>query len=355
MNIRAYRSDSVESAIRQARIELGEDAMLLDSRKASPEEQHLGVYEVRFACPGASAAASGNENLTDLSRSIEEIRRMLYSCTQTCYLPSGDFLSQPELARIYHNLTANDVAPAVAAQLVARLVAPAQGGAAPAELEPCLIAQLQSLIAVSEEIGRPAAKPSVVALVGPAGAGKTTTLVKLAVRYGLEPRRAVTLLSFDSQRVAAARQFRTYAEILGVEARIVEEVRDLEAALDTLKNPDLVLLDTPGCGLRDIEQHRELGQFLGSRAGVDTHLVLSASTKPKDLERIIERSSILHPRKLLFTKLDETLTFGPLLNEAIRTKLPLSFLGTGQRIPEDLTPATPGGVAQLIVRGGECR
>src|SRR5713226_9776063 len=106
MNIRAYRSDTVESAIRQARLDLGEDAMLLDSRKASPEEQHLGLYEVRFA-------SAGNENVTDLSRSIEEIRRMLYSYTQTCYLPGGDFLAHPELARIYHNLTANDVAPAV--------------------------------------------------------------------------------------------------------------------------------------------------------------------------------------------------------------------------------------------------
>jgi len=347
MNIRAYRSESVEAAIRQARLDLGEDAMLLDSRKASPEEQHLGLYEVRFA-------SAGNENVTDLSRSIEEIRRMLYSYTQTCYLPSGDFLTQPELARIYHNLTANDVAPAVAAQLVARLVAPAQGGAGPTELDQRLIEQVQSVIAVSDEIGRPPAKPAIVALVGPAGAGKTTTLAKLALRYGLEQRRAVTLLSLDSQRVAAARQFRTYGEILGVEARIVEEVRDLEAALDTLKNPDLVLLDTPGCGFRDIEQYRELGELLGSRAGVDTQLVLSASTKPKDLERIIERSSAFSPRKLLFTKLDETLTFGPLLNEAIRTGLPLSFLGTGQRIPEDLIPATPSGVAQRIVHGAEC-
>ncbi len=387
MIIKAYHSESVESAIRQASLELGDDAVLLDSRKTTPDERHLGLYEVRFAFtsekaasrsparmagdqlaapgdgpagrrgrpagPSGRPAGPAGDQLAELSEGIQEIRRMLYSYTHTCYLPTGEFLCQPQLARLYRDLTANDLAPEPAAQLVAALTPLAERGATQGELEQSLVGQLLKLLAVSDELGRSGFRPPTVALVGPTGVGKTATLVKLAVQYGLRERRRVHLVTTDNFRVAAVHQIETYAGILGVDWTAVDEVKELRDALDGFQDPegpgaDFVLIDTPGYGLSEMQRSAELAEFLGSRADIDVHLVLSASTKPRDLHRLIEEYRIFGPRKLLFTKLDETLSFGSLLNEAMRTRWPISFLGTGQRVPEDLLAATRDALAGWI-------
>jgi flagellar biosynthesis protein FlhF len=219
-------------------------------------------------------------------------------------------------------------------------------GAAPPELEREMAGQIGALLEVAGEVGR------IVALVGPPGAGKTTTLAKMAVQYGVGRGLSTCLLTTDNYRVAAASQLETFASILGVEVTAVQEIRQLEQVLAGFRRggPDLVLIDTPGHGFQELEQHGgELAPFLRSHEDIDVHLVLSASTKPRDLRRIVDRYLDFGPRKLLFTKLDETLSLGPLLNEAVRRRLPLSFLSAGQRIPEDLRPATREELADLIL------
>jgi len=356
MKIKTFHAGSVESAIRRARLEMGEEAVLLDSRKTTPEEPHLGAYEVRFAMtaeqPGAETAApapAAPDRLEQLEQSVEEIRRMLASYTRTSYLPSGQMLSQPELGRLYQELAANDLEPALAAELVASLIPEGERGASRAQLERRLVGELESRVPVAAELGRAGARPQVAALVGPAGAGKTVTAAKLAVRCGLGQKRRVSLITTDIYRIGAVDQLRRLASILGAEVTVAEDPAQLEAALDGFRRareqaPELVLIDTPG----RLEPSGELARRLAARLDLEVHLVLSASTKPRDLERIAGEYAVYCPRKLLFTKLDETRTFGPLAGLAVRTGWALSFLGTGPGIPEDLKPATRAEVAQLV-------
>jgi flagellar biosynthesis protein FlhF len=349
MNIKTYHSDSVESAIRQARLELGEEAMLLDSRKLPPEERRAGTYEVRFALPGDPAAGP---DLAGLSRGLEQIRQMLHTFTYKYYLPTAGLGPHPVLGELYRDLTEAEVEPEIAAELVAGLIPLAQRRAAHPELEQELAAELGALLEVSDEIGAPGQEPQAVALVGPPGAGKTTTLAKLAVQYGLGRQRTPCLITVDTYRVAAAGQLETFASLLEVEAKTVNEPRELEQVLADFRRggPHLVLIDTPGHGFQELELHAgELARFLRPHAAIEVHLVLSASTKPRDLRRMVDGYWEFAPRKLLFTKLDETLSLGPLLNEAVRTRLPLSFLAAGQRIPEDLRPATREELAEGIL------
>jgi len=214
-----------------------------------------------------------------------------------------------------------------------------------------LLEELESRLKVQAMLGRGEARPRIVALVGPAGCGKTTTLVKLAVNYGLAARRPVMMLSIDTYRVAAAEQLRSYSAILGVGFQLVETVTALAQAIEENRGKELILLDTPGLGPADMAIHSGLGLFLSNREDIDTQIVVSSSMKSADLSRVVDGFEGFRPQRLIFTKLDETGSFGPILNESVRTGKPLSFFTTGQRIPEDLEAATKNRVAELILGG----
>ena len=190
-----------------------------------------------------------------------------------------------------------------------------------------------------------------MALVGPPGCGKTTTLVKLAVNYGLAARKPVVLISMDTQRVAAAEQLRSYAAILGVGFQVLETTAALAQAIEENRGKELIFIDTPGLAFGDMEDSSSLAHFLSTRKDIDTHLVLSASMKSADLTRMVDCYEIFRPQRLLFTKLDETVSFGPILNEAARTGKALSFFATGQRIPEDIEAASQNRLASLVLTG----
>jgi flagellar biosynthesis protein FlhF len=175
--------------------------------------------------------------------------------------------------------------------------------------------------------------------------------VKLAVNYGLVCRRPILLLSMDTYRVAAAEQLRSYAAILGVSFQVLATVGALAQTIEENHGKELIFIDTPGLAAGDLADSMGLGRFLSTKDTVDTQLVLSSSMKSSDLARVVDAFEIFHPRRLLFTKLDETGSYGPILNEAVRTRKPLSFFANGQRIPEDLEAATPARLIELLLAG----
>jgi flagellar biosynthesis protein FlhF len=211
--------------------------------------------------------------------------------------------------------------------------------------------ELESRIRVEPLLGRSEARSRIVALVGPPGAGKTTTLVKLAVNYGLAGRRPVLLLSADTYRVAAAEQLRSFATILGVGFQVVDTVVALAQTIEENRGKELIFIDTPGLATGDVADFGGLAQFLSTSTDIDTQMVVSSSMKSADLSRVVDSFEAFRPQRLIFTKLDETGSFGPILNESVRTGKPLSFFATGQRIPEDLEAASRGRLAELILGG----
>ncbi len=364
MRIKSYFSSSVEDAIAAARHELGPEAMLVESRKAPPEARHLGEYEVVFgvgafglqaAPPFAEAPPSPRlaGEVAELKKQLEAMRRAL---TKSAFAPAQWLGAAPELSESYAVLAAHDVMPDLARDIVqaasSRLVwAEGPEGRVPeaAAWANALTEEIASRVPVEACLGRRDTRPRVVALVGPPGAGKTTTLVKLAVNYGLACRRPALLISIDTYRVAAAEQLRSYASILGVGFQVIETITGLSQVIEENPNKELILIDTPGCGFADLDTGSDLARFLSSRTDIDTQLVLSSSMKSADLSRVIDAYEIFRPGRLLFTRLDETLAPGPILNEAVRTGKPLSFFATGQRIPEDLEAASPRRLIERVL------
>ena len=367
MKIKSYYSRSVEDAIAAARQELGPDAMLVNNRRALPEAKHLGEYEVVFVVdapdyepetgvpPAATVEKRAPESLSadvsDLKRELEAMRRALM---RSAYAPQQSRGASPAAAEAYAALTAADLSPELARALVdaveERLArrAPAD----PETFQQAVLHELQSRISVQPTLGRGEPRPHIVALVGPPGSGKTTTLVKLAVNYGLACRKPVLLLSMDTYRVAAAEQLRSYAAILGVGFQVLETVTALAQTLEENRGKELIFIDTPGLGFGDLDAGAGLARFLSTRQDIDTQLALPSSMKPADLTRVVEAFKVFGPQRLLFTRTDETRSFGPIVNETVRTGIPVSFLATGQRIPEDLEAASAQRIVELVMAGG---
>jgi flagellar biosynthesis protein FlhF len=192
-------------------------------------------------------------------------------------------------------------------------------------------------------------QPRIAVLIGPPGSGKTTTLAKIAAAYGVAARISTHVITTDVFRIAAADQLRTLCSILGVGCESVETPVALEHVLSEQRNKKLILIDTPGLSERDAADFECFARFLSARRDIEKHLILPASVKSEDLSRISDRYRGFGPTHLLFTKLDETSTFGCLLNETYRTGCPVSFLSRGQNIPEDLDPADSEKIADLVL------
>ncbi|ERP38892.1 flagellar biosynthesis protein FlhF [Chitinivibrio alkaliphilus] len=178
--------------------------------------------------------------------------------------------------------------------------------------------------------------------VGPTGAGKTTTIAKLAAYYSLEKRKRVSLITSDTYRIAAVEQLRVYAEIVGVDLQVAYGAEDIPDLLENTRESEIVLVDTAGRSQKHREHLKELHTFLSCIQADTIHLVLSAGTKEEDLRDIIRRYTPFHIGHLVFTKLDETLTLGNVYNIVNEFLIPVSYLTFGQNVPDDIEFAQSG-------------
>lgn len=298
--------------------------------------------------PSARESNAREAAIEQLSAEMAELKRRID--TMSGGLPAMDAASSFQggrrrnpLARL---LVEQDVEPELAEALVREIGGSERDSGA-------LRNAVEGAVSVDPSLGVPNAKRRIVALVGPPGAGKTTTLVKLATRYGLKARRSMHLFSTDVYRVGGAEQLRLYASILGVGFQTVETPVALAQALEEQRHKELIFIDTPGWGSRVVPEIHELAGYVGNDPDIDVHLVLPASRRASDLAKTVDRYAIFRPGKLLFTCIDETGRHGPLLNETQRTGKPISFLCCGEQIPEDIEPATAARIAELILGPAE--
>ncbi|MEQ8317425.1 MAG: flagellar biosynthesis protein FlhF [Phycisphaerales bacterium] len=200
--------------------------------------------------------------------------------------------------------------------------------------------------------GRTEGGPLTIALVGPTGVGKTTTIAKLAAAYKLRRGRRVGLITTDTFRIAAVEQLRTYASIISVPLRVVMSPAEMAAACRAMSDCDVVLIDTAGRSPRDDQRVDELSEYLAAAKPDETHLVLAATAGAGALRRAAEGFAKAGPDRVLFTKLDEAEGVGTVISMVHALGLPLSFVTTGQEVPDHIEPGRADRLARLVLVGG---
>ena len=205
-----------------------------------------------------------------------------------------------------------------------------------------VIELLENDIKVRGPITTEADKCRVVALVGPTGVGKTTTIAKLAANFRLREKRRVGLITVDTYRVAAVEQLRTYADIIDLPMEVVATPREMREAVARMSHLDLVLMDTAGRSPRDEVKIQELKSMLSEAEPDEVHLVLSSAAGAKSLISTAEKFEDVGTTAMVLTKLDEAHSLGHLVSLVRECNLPVSYLTDGQNVPDDIQVASAG-------------
>lgn len=389
MKLKTYQAQSMSDALAKVKKDLGRDAVILHTRTlkrggvlglgarpvveitATADRKVMSLRKANAGNDGGTTAqrAPNSEPKSEKSRSavleqpstftsdsmirreVGEIRTMvrdLLKRTERSEHPEVP----AELIDHYSSLIGQDVAAELAVQLLDRVkqrLADSDTGSAEvvrAELCSALSEMLPSAAPMElNAIGR----PTKVAMVGPTGVGKTTTIAKLAANMKLREGRKVGLITIDSYRIAAVEQLKTYAQILKVPLIPVLSPDELEKALKRMNDLDLVLIDTAGRSQKDELRMGELREFLRVAAPDQIHLVLSTTSREETIREAIEKFKVLGAERLIFTKLDESVGFGVILNVLKSVDMRLSYLTNGQSVPDDIEVGSASRVAQLIV------
>ena len=389
MRIKAFTANTVQEAMNQVKDELGKDAVIIHTRRVKKGgflgfftkevvEIMAAIEDIQESVPKKTNKVTKAEN----ERKQEEISdQQAYVSKQTSInaykiqnslqntnvienLPEKN-VEKPILQKVIDDnlqnkinkislfdiLVENDVQPKVAKAIVTGIENEAVklDKDSPEALD--VVAdyfskRVKPAIPVKEGIEQ----TKVVALIGATGVGKTTTIAKIAANFVLSKGCSVALITADTYRISAVEQLKTYSDIIGVPLEIVYSAAELRQAIEKHMDKQLVLIDTAGRSQHNSEQLDELESLLTAYDNMEKHLVISSTTKYKDAVDIIQQFSQCAPDRILFTKVDETRSNGTVVSILHEFPLSLSYLTTGQSVPDDIIIADSRKLAELVLR-----
>ncbi|NVL89377.1 MAG: hypothetical protein HWN69_00075 [Desulfobacterales bacterium] len=366
MQVRKYKADTIHNAVNLVKEELGPGALILSTRKMSagaitPSYNTQELFEIT-AMPGGGRKAerpysSKSRALMDktdaglfgsLKSELMSIKEMILLLNGSGGLEEG-FRQNPGAIEVYGSLIRSGIAQPYTQLFLEKGGAfKENGGASSKDLYRRVFKEVAKVIEVTDPFKHDDKGQVVSALIGPTGVGKTTTIAKLAANLSLKQKKSVGLISIDNFRIAAVDQLKTYAGILGIPFFAAFSHAELEFALKRMKEKDVILIDTAGHGHYDVQRIEALRGLFGSYLTIRSHLVLSVVTNELEMKRAAKNFGRLKFNSYIFTKTDETQARGVIINQLFRLKMPISFITTGQRVPEDILKATKKDILRLL-------
>lgn len=397
MNLQTFKASTMAQALSQVKSTMGADAVILHTRTyqqrywlgirrqeiveitagrdlRTPERparrSALSSPVAAYGRPASSAAVmrspaengrqlldspvAGGVMMLNLSQELTAVKTMVKDLmTQSRQSRSPQV--PEELFDQYLHLTQNQVSEELATELVKTLHRQLRPEhlSQPQFVRDKLAEQLEKMLPTAGPIRRTrAVGPHVVALIGPTGVGKTTTIAKLAANLKLREKHRVGLITIDTYRIAAIDQLKKYADIIGSPLKVVSSPEDLRDAVAAMCDCDFVLIDTAGRSPNDTLKLNELKTFLAAAGPDEVHLVLSTTASQECVELAISRFADVRVDKIIFTKLDEAAHVGIVLNVVRKVNKALSYVTTGQDVPDDIEVGRGRRLAQLILGEG---
>lgn len=397
MIIKKYRVTSMSEAMTRIRYELGKDAVIVSQRKVR-KGGFFGVFSKKILEVTAAVDNNRDESSEEMQDSIEAIKRLMnnkftedVSLDKTVNQIENKYKNKIQIEERKIESKENEVAmednrlknknedvikevQEMRTMLSEMITMSANGNLSKSKtelrLESCdldykVVKKIMSGLKESEDNRpeeeklkeivadmiqiAPSKLDNTIVFVGPTGVGKTTTIAKLAGRLALIEKKKVGLITIDTYRIGAVEQLRTYADIMNIPFRVVFTMKDMENAVGSMKECDVILIDTTGRSSKNTMQISELRAFVNKANTDNIHLVISCTTKNKDIEVIVNGYKELNYNSVIITKLDETSTYGSILNILECAEKPMSFVTTGQNVPDDIKVMSSAELSNLVL------
>lgn len=378
MIIKKYTVNNMNEALTRIRYELGKDAIIVSQRKikkggflglfskkmievtaaidnnksSSKESMEEGIEAVKRlmrnkvsehknkyneeteASKLIKAQGIPSKDNEELVKEVQEMRNMLKDM-----MNSSSAVNTPK-SELHMKLESSDVDSKIISEIVKMVNEISDDRTEEEKLKEIV----NNMVKVSQS-----KEENVIVLVGPTGVGKTTTIAKLAGRLSLIENKKVGLITIDTYRIGAVEQLKTYADIMNIPFNVVFTIKDMQSALESMSDCDVILVDTTGRSSKNTMQISELRAFIDKVKTENIHLVISCTTKNKDVDVIVNGYKPLNYNNVIITKLDETSTYGSILNIVESAKKPISFITTGQNVPDDIKLLTAEEITKLIL------
>ncbi len=363
MKMKKFVAASLPEAMKLIRKELGDDAIIM-SQKAIYSKGFLGMFKKKsievvagmdtqqdFYKPSVEPLPSPPQQTSDgsleIKKELEDLKIMLKSIQR----PSFEQQYPQEMKNLIHYLKEQELAEELITTVSDELFVLSKKQELSfqelaAGVERILLQQLADF-----SFGGITYQKKYINVLGPTGVGKTTTIAKIAARAVLEKKKKIGFITTDTYRIAAIEQLKTYAGLLQAPIEIIYNEADLKAATEKFAHLDIVFVDTAGRNYKEQKFVEDLESLVEVKHDSETFLVLSSTSKERDMESIIEQFQHFPIEKLIFTKLDETNSVGSLMNLMVKYKKGLAYYTDGQEVPEDIGEGTPKKVIDMLLKG----
>ena len=348
MQVEKCRAKTIKAATDKVRKRLGPDAMIISTKRLEGSGGN-NLFEITAMTVEDNFPEERSDLVKEVKREMMSIKEMFFLLNQ-----SGGFMEKlagiPGALSLYAKLLNNGVEDQYAKLFLEKTGAfngnPVNNGK---EIKDKALKEIMKVIQVRNPLEIEDKSRTIAAFIGTTGVGKTTTIAKLAAQLMLESKKKVGLISIDGYRIGAMDQLKTYANILGIPCFQAFKRKDLLFAIKRMEGRDVVLIDTAGQSQYDMSRIEELRKMIPGDLSITTHLLLGISTTGVEMNETAVNFSPLKYQSYIFTKKDEAQKCGSIINQIMKSKLPVSYVTTGQNVPEDIEKADKEKILKWIV------
>ncbi len=337
MKVKKYVGDNIQDIIFRVKVDLGTDAIILDTRKFK-EGGFLGFFaKEKVEVLAGLEENSGKEDKT--KEEIDNLKDMIKDLNNNVNKNVTNSNIPEALKSLRNHLKKQNVKDEYIQEILDDIQTDEKIDKS--NLKVKVKNHLIDMLGEPELI-KTTNKPKTITFIGPTGIGKTTTIAKIAAEFAIKKDKKVCLITADTYRIAAVQQLRTYSDIINIPLKVVYDGSEfIQAVKEFQKEADLILVDTPGRNWKNKWELGQLNEFAKQNIVDETHLMLSLNMDSRDLNNAVNNFSSLNPDKFILTKLDETSSYGDIINLKKEYDIPFSYITFGQDVPEDIDQANP--------------